>query len=93
MSVVVQELANSKLCFNVFNTCIKVSKRIKSVFFYSGNNIYTFYKDSRTYICIMNTVINMSFVVLFHTTKIVEKEFELHENESKQLPVPFQLSE
>lgn len=41
----------------------------------------------------MNTVINMSFVVLFHTTKIVEKEFELHENESKQLPVPFQLSE
>lgn len=41
----------------------------------------------------MNTVINMSFVVLLHTTKIVEKEFDLHENESKQLPVPFQLSE
>lgn len=41
----------------------------------------------------MNTVINMSFVVLLHTTKIVEKEFKIHENESKQLPVPFQLSE
>lgn len=37
----------------------------------------------------------MSFVVLLHPTKIlvVEKEFDLHENESKQLPVPFQLSE
>lgn len=92
MSVAVQELANSKMCFNVFKTCIKASKR-KNLFFYSGNNIYTFYKDSRTYICILNIVINMSFVVLLHTTKIVEKEFDLHENESKQLPVPFQLSE
>lgn len=35
----------------------------------------------------------MSFVVLLHPTKIVEKEFDLYENESKQLPVPFQLSE
>lgn len=93
MSVAVQELANSKMCFNVFKTCIKASKRKKSFFFYSGNNIYTFYKDSRTYICILNIVINMSFVVLLHTTKIVEKEFNLHENECKQLPVPFQLSE
>lgn len=92
MSVAVQELANSKMCFNVFKTCIN-QVREKNRFFYSGNNIYTFYKDSRTYICIMNTVINMSFVVLLHTTKIVEKEFKLHENESKQLPVPFQLSE
>lgn len=90
MSVVVQELANSKMCFNVFKTCIKAKK---NRFFYSGNNIYTFYKDSRTYICIINIVINMSFVVLLQTTKIVEKEFDLHENECKQLPVPFQLSE
>lgn len=90
MFVVVQELANSKMCFNVFKTGIKAKQ---NRFFYSGNNIYTFYKDSRTYICIMNTVINTSFVVLLHTTKIVEKEFKLHENESKQLPVPFQLSE
>lgn len=89
MSVVVQELANSKMCFNVFKTCIKAKK---IGFFYSGNNIYTFYKDSRTYICILNIVINISFVVL-HTTIIVEKEFDLHENECKQLPVPFQLSE
>lgn len=35
----------------------------------------------------------MSFVVLLHPTKIVEKEIDLHENESKQLPVTFQLSE
>lgn len=91
MSVVVQELANSKMCFNVFKTCIKAKKN--RFFFYSGNNIYTFYKDSRKYICIINIVINMSFVVLLHTTKIVEKEFDLHENECKQLPVPFQLSE
>lgn len=90
MSVVVQELANSKMCFNVFKTGIKAKK---NRFFYSGNNIYTFFKDSRKYICIINIVINMSFVVLLHTTKIVEKEFDLHENECKQLPVPFQLSE
>lgn len=74
---------NLKLCFNVFNICIKVSKRIKLVFFYLGNNIYIFYKDSCIYICIMNIVINMFFVVFFYIIKIVEKEFDLYENESK----------
>lgn len=70
------------MCFIVFKICIKVSKR-KNFFFYLGNNIYIFYKDSCKYICIINIVINMFFVVFFYIIKIVEKEFDLYENESK----------
>lgn len=71
------------MCFIVFKICIKVSKRKKLFFFYLGNNIYIFYKDSCIYICILNIVINMFFVVFFYFIKIVEKEFDLYENESK----------
>lgn len=69
------------MCFNVFKICIKVKKKL--FFFYLGNNIYIFYKDSCIYICILNIVINMFFVVFFYIIKIVEKEFDLYENESK----------